>query len=119
MHRMTCNELRLDMVISTASPLSIQTDDGHFVRSIHPAHGEPSIYIPAGTLKGALRRASEHVFHSAGLDICTSDQPCSERDAVKRARSSAEIYRTLCSACKIFGSAVMRSHLTVTDAFPE
>src|SRR5258708_20287311 len=119
MHRATFNELRLDYAITTASPLCIQArDTKRFVTTTHPGNGASSVYIPGATLKGALRSAAEHVLSSSGLDCCTTDKPCSQRDHVKRAASSADLYRALCIACRIFGSSLMRSHLTAIDAFP-
>jgi CRISPR/Cas system CSM-associated protein Csm3 (group 7 of RAMP superfamily) len=120
MHRVTHNELRLDFAISTASPLCIQVRNSspmRFVRTLHPSGGE-SVYIPGATLKGALRQAAEHVIRGANLDCCDTDHPCSEREQVKRANGSPALYRALCLACRLFGSPVLRSHLTVTDSFP-
>ncbi len=122
MHRVTSNELRLDFSITPVSPLSIpedRTDRQHFVRSMHPESGVMSIYIPGSTLKGTLRRAAEHVLESAGLDCCDADHPCSERPNVKQAKDAAAQYRALCPACRMFGSRVMRSHVIVTDSFPD
>ena len=120
MHRLSYNELRLDLAIQTVSPLCIQNSEvpPRFVRGAHPESGTPSAYIPAGTLKGTLRAASERVLQSAGLDCCDSEHPCAERENVKRAVSTPALYRALCSACRIFGSPVMRGHLIVTDFFP-
>ncbi len=143
MHRQTANEFRLDFSISTASPLFIPviptfavtpsnnlerreraTSTGtagtpsRFVRAMHPVSNELSVYMPAGTLKGALRRAAESVLLDTGLDCCSAEQPCSERETVKRAKDGPGVYRALCLACRLFGSRAMRSHVTVTDAFP-
>lgn len=119
MHRATYNELRLDYVINTVSPLCITArDTDRFVTTAHPATGSPSVYIPGATVKGTLRSAVEHVLSSAGLDCCTFDKPCSQRDHVKRAANGPDLYRALCIACRLFGSPVMRSHVTAIDAFP-
>jgi CRISPR/Cas system CSM-associated protein Csm3 (group 7 of RAMP superfamily) len=121
MHRLICNEFRLDFTLTPVSPLSIQARDAErprFVRAIHPHAHEPSVYIPAATLKGALRTAAELVLRGASVDCCDVAQPCSDREMVKRARDSAGVYRALCAACRIFGSKVMRSHMAVTDCFP-
>src|SRR5260370_17357266 len=119
MHRATYNELRLDYAITPVSPLCIQArDTNRFVTTTHPGNGELSVYIPSATLKGTLRSAAEHVISSSGLDCCTTDKPCSQRENVKRATTSTDLYRVLCIACRIFGSSLMRSHLTAIDAFP-
>jgi CRISPR/Cas system CSM-associated protein Csm3 (group 7 of RAMP superfamily) len=122
MHRTTHNELRLDFMITPTSPLSIQakTVPG-FVRALHPATIEDSAYIPASTLKGALRTAAEQVCREAGLDCCDLEHPCADRESVRKAKQagdSAALYRALCGLCRIFGSKVLRSHLLVTDCFP-
>lgn len=122
MHRTTHNELRLDFTITPTSPLNIQAKSAPgFVRALHPATIEDSVYIPASTLKGALRTAAEQVSHEAGLDCCDLEHPCADREAVRKAaqsRDSAALYRALCVLCRIFGSKMLRSHLTVTDCFP-
>jgi CRISPR/Cas system CSM-associated protein Csm3 (group 7 of RAMP superfamily) len=121
MHRLTCNELRLDFEITPASPLCIPENSSpplRFVRSVHPDSGISSVYIPGSTLKGTLRRAAEHVLEGAGLDCCDAEHPCAERPAVKQAKDAAAQYRALCPACRLFGSSVMRSHVIVTDCFP-
>jgi CRISPR/Cas system CSM-associated protein Csm3 (group 7 of RAMP superfamily) len=123
MHRTTYNELRLDVALTTASPISVQMPPTagtlpRVVRSPHPETGTQTAYIPGGTLKGMLRRAAEQIFTGAGLDCCDSEHPCSERESVKRASDGPSIYKALCNACRLFGSPVMRSRLAVTDAFP-
>ena len=121
MHRVTCNEMRLDFSVIPVSPLFIPGDQGEsrrFARAVHPGSGQVSLYIPASALKGTLRRAAEDVLEGAGLDCCTRENPCSARDVVKSARGAAEIYRALCPACRLFGSQAMRSHVILTDAFP-
>ncbi len=123
MHQFTANELRLDFLITPVSPLSIQTHASippRFVRAIHPDANVPSIYIPASTMKGSLRFGAEQTLRSAGMDCCDPDHPCAERDAVKQARAKGgpALYQALCTACRLFGSRVMRSHLIVSDSFP-
>ncbi len=121
MHRLTCNELRLDFSLTPLSPLSIPARDvtpPRFVRAVHPGAGEPSAYIPGSTLKGALRTAAEQILRSAAIDCCDREYPCSNRDGVTRARGGAAIYRAACAACRIFGGKMLRSHLSVTDCFP-
>jgi CRISPR-associated protein Csm3 len=121
MHNPTYNELRLDFSIIPSSPLCITArDTSSFVQTIHPIGGM-SVYIPGATLKGTLRRAAEHVVQSAGLDCCEPEHPCAERPSVKQAAERADspgVYRALCVACRLFGSPVLRSHITVTDSFP-
>src|SRR5262249_18394542 len=50
--------------------------------------------------------------------VCDVEHPCAEREDVKKAADGATLYRALCVACRLFGSRLMRSHLTVTDSFP-
>jgi CRISPR-associated protein Csm3 len=123
MHRTTHNELRLDFTITPTSPLTIQAQSvPGFVRALHPATIEDSAYIPASTLKGALRTAAERVCLEAGLDCCDLEHPCADRESVRKAKQagdSAILYQALCSLCRIFGSKMWRSHLTMTDCFPD
>jgi CRISPR/Cas system CSM-associated protein Csm3 (group 7 of RAMP superfamily) len=119
MHRLICNELRVDFSVVLLSPISILEQDGsQFVHAVHPGTGEASAFIPGPTLRGALRAGAEQVVRSAGIECCDPDQPCSERQQVKQAKDGPAIYKALCSICKVFGSRVMRSHLLVTDSFP-
>ncbi|HLY24721.1 MAG TPA: RAMP superfamily CRISPR-associated protein [Aggregatilineales bacterium] len=134
MHRQTVNELRLDFSVSTVSPLFIPDRSpipanvpsnrepslpSRFVRAIHPASGERSVFIPASIVKGALRRAAESVLLDARVDCCSAEQACSERQVVQHAKDAPAIYRALCPACRLFGSRAMRSHVSVTDSFPQ
>ncbi len=122
MHNVTYNELRLDFSITPISPLSIQTaEPAHFVRTAHPSSGDLTVYIPSTTLRGAMRAAAERVLRGAQVDCCEVEHPCSKRDkvlAAKRAGNTANLYRALCGVCRMFGSTVLRSHLTVMDSFP-
>jgi CRISPR/Cas system CSM-associated protein Csm3 (group 7 of RAMP superfamily) len=120
MHSVTRNELRLDFSIISVSPLSIQNkgETPQFVRALHPDGDELSIYVPSSTLKGALRSTSEQILRGDGIPACDPEHPCAERESVKQAKDGPTLYRTLCAACRLFGSRLMRSHLTVTDSFP-
>jgi CRISPR/Cas system CSM-associated protein Csm3 (group 7 of RAMP superfamily) len=127
MHRTTLNELRLNFSIALVSPLSIQERNAdtmsRFVRAVHPEANKPTVYIPGATLKGALRSAAEHVVRGAGLHCCDLERPClttgnAGNTTSNTKRDGVAIYRALCPLCRIFGSKMMRSHLTVTDCFP-
>lgn len=114
----TLNELRLEFELTLNSPLCVGSAEGAFPRGAHPNGGQPSLYIPASTLKGALRRAAESVFEAVGVTCCSAAEPCAQRESVKQAKGAVGIYRALCPICRLFGSHVLRSHLIVTDCFP-
>src|SRR5258708_34112127 len=103
MHRATFNELRLDYAITTVSPLCIQArDTKRFVTTTHPGNGGLSVYVPAATLKGTMRSAAEHVIGSSGLDCSTTDKPCSQRENLNPAATSADLFRGLRMCGSVF-----------------
>ncbi len=119
MHRVTYNELRLDIGIMPITPLLIASGEtGRFVRYVHPRENVPTAYVPGSALKGVLRRAMEQLMAAAGIFCCTALQPCSTREAVRSATDGAAIYRALCGVCQTFGSRAFSSQLAVTDLYP-
>ena len=133
MHKRRLNELRLDLLIEPNGPLLIKSgvESGadptlpamNFVRTRHPETGEPTIYLPGSSLKGALRSHIERIIrtvHGDAPEICCDlfdkKQACGVR--LKDVEDTARQYRGLCLACRIFGHTVHAGHLLTADAYP-
>jgi CRISPR-associated RAMP protein (TIGR02581 family) len=132
MHKQRLNEWILDLVIEPDGPLLIKSGtesgadptlpDMNFVRT-HPHGGERTVYLPGSSLKGALRSHAEQVIRTVfGRDPTICCDPLDRREACDRRvndiTDTAEQYRQLCMACRVFGHTVQASHFTVTDAYP-
>ncbi len=120
MPRILYNELRIEMSLTPVTPTLIASgENGQFVRYLHPRENVTTAYLPGSSLKGALRHAAEQVTAAVKVDCCDPlNAPCSAREVVRKAADGAAVYRALCSVCRMFGSRVFSSPLTVTDAYP-
>lgn len=118
MHGTLHNELRLEWSILPITPLLISAGEGRFVRSAHPDTSQPTAYLPGGALKGMIRAASEGMIHSTDTFCCRPGAPCHAIPDLQNARDAVTLYRGLCPACKLFGSKLMRSRLTIEDSYP-
>lgn len=133
MHKRRLNELTLDLVIEPAGPLLIKSgvESGadptlpsmNFVRTRHPTTGETTIYLPGSSLKGAIRSHIERIIrtvHGDNRDICCDpldrNGACGTRH--KDIKDTAEQYKRLCLACRLFGHTVHAGHLLTADAYP-
>jgi len=131
MHKQLVNELRLDFVIKPQGPLLIKSGkeagadptllDMNFVRTHHALLGE-TIYLPGSSLKGTLRSYCEKIVRTVGVNCCDplGDRSCGRRLEHRSSRrgTAADVYRELCTACRIFGHTVMSSHVQIEDAYP-
>ncbi len=132
MHKRRLNEWTLYLLIEPDGPILIKSgvESGadptlpamNFVRTRHPGTGERTIYLPGSSLKGAIRSHVERIIrtvHSDDVDICCD--PLGQRSCGKRCQNvsdTAEQYRKLCLACRIFGHTVHAGHLLTADAYP-
>lgn len=136
MHKQRLNELSLSILIEPDGPLLIKSgsESGadpslpamNFVRTNHPHSGARTIYLPGSSLKGVIRSHCERiirtVFQNAPdptqfcCDPLHQDENCGQRTA--GIRDTAEQYRELCLACRIFGHTTHASHFLIADAYP-
>jgi CRISPR-associated protein Csm3 len=95
------------------------------VRTSHPDTGKTTIYLPGSSLKGALRSHVERIIRAVHGDseiICCDplsrhrNRSCGTR--TDRIADTAEQYRELCLACRLFGHTVHASHFRISDAYP-
>lgn len=129
MHKKIVNELRLDFAVKPEGPLLIKSGreagadptrlDMSFVRTQHGQLGE-TVYLPGSSLKGVLRSYCEKIARTVGAHCCDplGNRSCGRRLERRRGATAPEIYRELCSICRIFGHTVMASHLHISDAYP-
>lgn len=140
MHQRRLNEWTAHVVIEPEGPLLIKSGldssadptlpSMSFVRSRHPRSGEPTIYLPGSSLKGALRSHVERIIrtvHGAQTPLCCDplgDQACGKKierminNKTLPPGDTATQYKELCLACRIFGHTTQASHLRIADAFP-
>lgn len=70
-------------------------------------------YIPASSLKGAIRSEVERVAKTQGLPVCNSmTRKASPKD------DAAEKQDEPCIVCGMFGSQEVAAHIVIHDAFP-
>jgi CRISPR-associated protein Csm3 len=135
MHKRRVNELKLKVVIEPAGPILIKSgvESGadptlpsmNFVRTQHPNGGERTIYLPGSSLKGVIRSHSERIIRTAldsNRQTCCDPLDraghCSDFIRRKNIKDTAEQYRNLCLACRIYGHMVQASHFLPADAYP-
>lgn len=134
MHKRRVNELILTFAIAPEGPILIKSgqDAGadptlpkmSFVRTRHPKDGQRTIYLPGSSLKGVLRSHCERILRTVfGDDIDKCCDPLSRRQSCgvryHSVEDTAEQYKALCLACKIFGHMVNAGHLLTADAYPK
>jgi CRISPR-associated RAMP protein (TIGR02581 family) len=109
--------------------------DNRFVRTDRRRGREP--FVPGSSLKGVLRQRAERLARTVGQGCCdpfaaSGDTPgdremsCSARIEEKRQRAledeergltGAEVYRTACPVCRLFGCLGLASRIQVTDGY--
>ena len=143
MHKRRLNELTLHAILAPDGPLLVKSgvESGadptlpsmNFVRTRHPHSGQRTVYLPGAGLKGALRSHVERIIRTVagekgglccdplGSESCGKqiDQENAQRRREKRdPLTTAEEYRLLCLACRIFGHTAHASHFLSSDAYP-
>lgn len=129
MHKQIVNELRLHMTITPQGPLLIKSGkeagadptllDMNFVRTVHAELGE-TVYLPGSSLKGTLRSYCEKIARTVGVSCCDplGEESCGKRQEAVKGRSGADIYKHMCTICRVFGHTTLASHLRISDAYP-
>lgn len=137
MFRRSYNRALLRVRITTVTPLLIRAGDTGLsptvadlscVRTDHGVMGE-TVYVPGSSLKGVMRQAAEasvrdQTFREKGAVRGACD-PLHDRDSCSakikhrlKEMSSAQIYASLCLACRTFGSLAVKGRASVRDLFP-
>lgn len=138
MHKMRLNELHLKGTLTPDGPILVKSGgeigadptlpNMNFVRTLHPQSGEPTVYLPGSSLKGAFRSHIERIIRTMlGEDPTVCCDPLGRSSCGKRIEgmnksgmnlSTAEEYKELCHACRIFGHLVHAGHFVAADAYP-
>lgn len=140
LHNRYCFEGELELVtaLRISSGNASDETDAPFIRTF-----DKTPYIPGSSLRGAIRSEVERILASvgttAGLKSCTlfEEDCCAEKARkflleldknernqdtheknTKNERIAAIVKDTLCDVCKLFGSTVYASRLTIEDALP-
>lgn len=125
------SELILTYKLRTKSPLFIASGNDN---SLDPSatdekyievfrNGKLEPYIPGTSLKGVFRSRAERILKSANegsCDIVARDE-CVPEKSVKlkdgKLQDGKERYERSCPVCRLFGSKVLRSRVTVSDLY--
>lgn len=110
--------------IVTESPLYIRNGednsldpsavDGSYISIFRNGKYEP--YIPGTSLKGSFRCVAERMLRDNGAcDIINRKECISKRDV--RNMQIEEKYSKSCPVCRVFGSQVLKSRVTFSDAY--
>ena len=133
MHKRRVNELTLTLSITPQGPLLIKSGQEagadptlaqmNFVRTRHPDGGARTIYLPGSSLKGVIRSHCERIVRTVlGDDPAHCCDPLSRNMSCgvrhRNIQDTAEQYKALCLACRIFGHMVNAGHLLTADAYP-
>lgn len=117
------NEARFPLTIITTGPLLIRSGQARFGDSdMVPVqtyrHGEWQVYLPGTSLKGAVRSHAERLLRTlrknAACNPFDGESPC--RSRVPDAAADA-IYRSLCWACRVFGSLTYAGRVAISDCY--
>ncbi len=133
MFKRLVNEARIAFELETKGPLLIRQGDEtaldptipdmQFVRSVDPATGIKSVYIPGSSQKGVFRSRSEQVLRGllagTGIQVCNlfSKETCGKREDMA-SRDGTERYQHHCPVCRLYGSFRLGSRVAFRDAFP-
>lgn len=138
MFRKSYNRALLCIKLTTATPLLIRAGDTGLsptaadlscVRTRHGVYGK-TVYVPGSSLKGVLRQAAEAAvrgreYRRAGRKVTGACDPLDHKlscsGIIKEKNKnlpSAEVYASLCLACRTFGSLAVKGRAAVRDLFP-
>jgi len=95
------------LIIQISGPLAMKTGFRRgLIQQTVERDAEGFVYIPASSIKGRVRHASEQLAQRVGLDVCQAPQPGGMCSAHKKA----------CLICRVFGAPGRASHLRWHDA---
>ena len=151
MHRMLLNKALIKLELRPAGPVLVKAGeaaaaanpslpDMQFVRTRR--NGEPTVFFPGSSLKGALRSHCERIgrtFAFAGglrerhlaCDPLNEDECCAKpilkpgkghgggnQDEAHQVAASDK-YRMSCFVCQLFGNTALAGHIIFDDAYPD
>lgn len=128
MHKMRLNRLELNFTLKPDGPILLKSgidggmtkDDPNmeFMSTVHPTRGGRTVFLPGSSLKGALRSHAERIARTVGMPCCDPLDHSAQCNSDMKSLTGAEVYRRLCTVCRLFGSTNMASHFVVKDAYP-
>lgn len=137
MFKKLINEAIFEYELETYSPLLIQGNENGYISpmSVDTSYiktykdGSLIPYIPGSSLKGVFRSYSESILEGA-CDIVGKNRSYKENGENKlclgkdnydkhyKFMTGAERYEKSCLVCKLFGSDVLRSRVSFSNAYP-
>lgn len=121
MFKTLINEATLSFNLKTESPMFIKDGSNY---SLDPTATDntyittfvdkiPTPYIPGTSIKGVFRSRAEKLLE--GSCNIVSRQECVRKDQVKN-KDGKERYKMVCPTCKLFGSKIIKSRISFSDA---
>ena len=120
------SEAILTFDIVTESPLYIQSGqddsldpsavDGKYITIFRNERYEP--FIPGTSLKGAFRCRAERLLRQYGACDIVNRKECVPKNK-ETPKTGKERYEKSCPVCRLFGSKVLKSRITFSDAYVE
>ena len=135
MHKQSLNHCTIELTLTPESPLLIKSGkegadptkpDMEFLETSY--QGEPTIYLPGSSLKGAIRAHSERIIRTIGEETrpknddykLWANDPINDQyeylEAVKK--DSHKIYKQSCFTDQMFGNTYLASRVRIEDAYP-
>ena len=129
------NRAHLEMSITAVSPVMIKSGrqtadparpDMEFVRT-RDAAGRSTVFIPGSSLKGVVRSHAERLLRSLTSAAEIDRSACNPFDRLTGCSSRLsrtpqikpwERYRSMCPACRMFGSTMVASRVHFSDLLP-
>lgn len=118
------NELILTFDLKTESPLYIKSGednsldpsaaDGKYITTYRNGQLEP--FIPGTSFKGVFRSRAERMIEEA-CDIVGGHECLIEKQVKKEKWDGTKRYKNSCPICRLFGSKVLRSRISFSDAY--
>ena len=118
------NECQIDFNMKIDGPVliksGIQTGSGPDMAFVTVfRNGGEEVYLPGSTLKGMLRSHAERITRT--LAPKNPNAACNpfKTECGKNRKDSAEVYKTSCLICKLFGSTGFAGRLATEDAYSD
>ncbi len=125
------NEVKINFDIKTDSPLAIRSSNANGIDPTLPdmqcirsyKDGESVVFIPGSSIKGILRSRCERILNlvankNSVCNIVDMKKCCDAKIEKSEELSAEEIYKKICSACKMFGAKSLGGRFKFKDAYP-
>lgn len=124
MFREMKNEVIIEYSLETQSPLFIKSGketglDPNLADNVCLKvykDGVLTPVMPGTSIKGVFRNRAERLLKGS-CDIF--NKACIKKSQETKGKTAKELYNNSCPACRLFGSTVLKSRISFSDAYPE